>query len=68
MRLELSPLRSPLGSRLVWFRLTPCASVDRLMCVEYVSVKYDGHIYDCDFNQQVGITQRLPNWAQQSRA
>ena len=27
-------------------------AVDQLMCKNYVSVKWDGTIYDCDFNQQ----------------
>jgi len=31
------------------------ATVAGLMCRDYISVKWDGHIYDCDFNQQVEL-------------
>lgn len=30
------------------------ATLDRLMCKNTVSVSWDGSIYDCDFNQQLG--------------
>jgi len=30
-------------------------AVGQLMCRNYVSVKWDGKIYDCDFNQQVEL-------------
>jgi len=33
-------------------------TVDNLMCLDTVSVGYDGKIYDCDFNQQMGIDMR----------
>lgn len=29
-------------------------TVDHLMCTNTISVGYDGRIYDCDFNQQLG--------------
>ena len=31
------------------------ATVGELMCKNYVSVKWDGQIFDCDFNQQVEL-------------
>jgi hypothetical protein len=31
------------------------ATVDGLMCNNIVSVGYNGHMYDCDFNQQLAI-------------
>lgn len=30
-------------------------TVPRLMCLNTVSVRYDGHLYDCDFNQQLEL-------------
>jgi radical SAM/Cys-rich protein len=30
-------------------------TVDALMCRDTVSVGYDGKLYDCDFNQQLGL-------------
>lgn len=32
------------------------ASVDNLMCKNTVSVRWDGRVYDCDFNQQLDMT------------
>ncbi len=39
------------------------AAVDRLMCRSMVSVSWDGRLYDCDFNQMLGIgpTPGLPS-------
>lgn len=34
------------------------ATVDSLMCKNTVSVDYDGRIFDCDFNQQLGLHHR----------
>jgi len=31
------------------------ATVDSLMCRDTLSVKYDGSLFDCDFNQQIGL-------------
>jgi radical SAM/Cys-rich protein len=31
-------------------------TVDSVMCVDTVSVGWDGKVYDCDFNQQLGYT------------
>ena len=31
------------------------ANVDSLMCLELLSVNYDGTIFDCDFNQQLQL-------------
>ena len=33
-------------------------TVKDLMCKDYISVKWDGQIYDCDFNQQVEMPPR----------
>jgi radical SAM/Cys-rich protein len=30
-------------------------AVERVMCVNTISVDYHGNLYDCDFNQQLGI-------------
>lgn len=30
-------------------------TLDSLMCVDTVSVGFDGRLYDCDFNQQLGL-------------
>ncbi len=35
-------------------RFNPC-TLDGLMCRSLVSVDWDGHLYDCDFNLAVGI-------------
>lgn len=35
------------------------AAVDRLMCRSMVSVSWDGRLYDCDFNQMLGIEPAL---------
>ncbi len=32
------------------------ASVDRLMCRDTINIDWLGNIYDCDFNQQLGMT------------
>merc|ERR1719387_321355 len=31
-------------------------TVPNLMCVNTVSVRWDGRLYDCDFNQQLDMT------------
>jgi len=31
-----------------------CAIVDKVMCRSFVSIGYDGKLYDCDFNQALG--------------
>jgi radical SAM/Cys-rich protein len=31
-------------------------TLDSVMCTDLISVGYDGKIYDCDFNQQLGYT------------
>jgi len=31
------------------------STVDSVMCRDTVSVRYDGIMYDCDFNQQLGM-------------
>lgn len=31
------------------------ANVEHVMCSSMVSVDYQGHLYDCDFNQQLGL-------------
>lgn len=36
------------------------ATVDNLMCTNYISVGWDGQVYDCDFNQQLGIHANIP--------
>jgi radical SAM/Cys-rich protein len=30
-------------------------AVDRVMCVDTISIDYRGNLYDCDFNQQLGM-------------
>ena len=30
-------------------------TVDKLMCLNLLSVNWDGRIFDCDFNQQLDI-------------
>lgn len=32
------------------------SAVGNVMCTNTVSVDYMGHVYDCDFNQQLGIS------------
>ncbi len=32
------------------------ATLDGLMCRSQISVRYDGHVYDCDFNQMLDMT------------
>lgn len=34
-------------------------AADNMMCRKQVSVDYDGRIYDCDFNQAVGLPQQF---------
>ena len=36
-------------------------TLDRLMCRNQLSVDYQGHIYDCDFNQMENLPARSPN-------
>lgn len=31
------------------------ANIDKVMCRSLVSVDWQGHLYDCDFNQQLGL-------------
>jgi len=38
------------------------AAVNGLMCRELVSVRWDGQLYDCDFNQQLDM--RIPGATQ----
>lgn len=33
-------------------------TLDSVMCRDTVSIGYDGSVYDCDFNQQLGMTKR----------
>jgi radical SAM/Cys-rich protein len=33
-------------------------TVDSVMCRDTISIGYDGSIYDCDFNQQLGMTKK----------
>lgn len=35
------------------------ANLDRVMCRELISVDWQGHLYDCDFNQMLGLPARL---------
>lgn len=32
------------------------ATTKNVMCVDLISIGYDGKVYDCDFNQQLGFT------------
>jgi radical SAM/Cys-rich protein len=34
-------------------------NLDRVMCRDLVSVDWQGHLYDCDFNQMLGLALRL---------
>ncbi len=36
-------------------------NMDGLMCKSMVSVDYQGYLYDCDFNQMLGMPMRLEN-------
>lgn len=36
-------------------------TVANLMCRNQLSIDYQGHIYDCDFNQMEAVPSRLPN-------
>jgi radical SAM/Cys-rich protein len=33
-------------------------TVESVMCRDTISIGYDGRIYDCDFNQQLGMTKK----------
>ena len=33
-------------------------TLDALMCLHQISVSWDGHLYDCDFNQMVELTSK----------
>jgi len=35
------------------------ANLEQVMCRELISVDWQGHLYDCDFNQMLGLTARL---------
>lgn len=35
-------------------------NLDRVMCRDLVSVDWQGYLYDCDFNQMLGLALRLP--------
>jgi hypothetical protein len=35
-------------------------NLERVMCRELVSVDWQGYLYDCDFNQMLGLALRLP--------
>ena len=35
------------------------ANLDQVMCRELISVDWQGHLYDCDFNQMLGLPARL---------
>ncbi|MDO9007489.1 MAG: arsenosugar biosynthesis radical SAM protein ArsS [Thiobacillus sp.] len=35
-------------------------NLDRVMCRELVSVDWQGYLYDCDFNQMLGLALQLP--------
>jgi len=36
------------------------SSVQGVMCKSYVSVQYDGQLFDCDFNQQIDLPTKNP--------
>lgn len=38
-------------------------NLDTVMCRSLVSVDWQGHLYDCDFNQMLGLPARLPGSA-----
>jgi hypothetical protein len=41
------------------------ANLDNVMCRTLASVDYRGHLYDCDFNQMLGLplaTRGRPRW------
>ena len=35
------------------------ASIEGLMCRNTISVDWEGRVYDCDFNQQLGLQQKV---------
>lgn len=35
------------------------ASIEGLMCRDTISVDWEGRVYDCDFNQQLGLQQKV---------
>ncbi|NQV09998.1 MAG: arsenosugar biosynthesis radical SAM protein ArsS [Cyanobacteria bacterium] len=37
------------------------ANLDQVMCRQLISVDWQGHLYDCDFNQQLGLPAGLPD-------
>ena len=39
----------------LWHSFNP-AAVDNVMCLTTLSVGWDGSLYDCDFNQMLGLT------------
>lgn len=36
-------------------------NIDSVMCKDLVSVDYDGYVYDCDFNQMLGLNAKVPS-------
>ena len=43
------------------------ANLDQVMCRSLVSVDWQGYLYDCDFNQQLGLPLLSPRDARKSR-
>jgi radical SAM/Cys-rich protein len=39
------------------------ASIEGLMCRDTISVDWEGRVYDCDFNQQLGLQQKIQGQA-----
>jgi radical SAM/Cys-rich protein len=35
-------------------------NIDSVMCKDLVSIDYDGYVYDCDFNQMLGLNAPVP--------
>jgi radical SAM/Cys-rich protein len=35
-------------------------NIESVMCKDLVSIDYEGYVYDCDFNQMLGLPTRLP--------
>jgi radical SAM/Cys-rich protein len=35
-------------------------NIDSVMCKDLVSIDYQGYVYDCDFNQMLGLPTRVP--------
>ena len=42
-------------------------NIDSVMCKDLVSVDYDGYVYDCDFNQMLGLNAKVPSDLNQAR-